>query len=380
MKAVSEQGQFDNRFMYYFLANIIEIGNAAIEKLDDNISVLSDLLYMEEIDIRSFDFLDNNQVEAIIRMRERVEEIYENYMLLSESDIRFITYNDNDYPVRLKNIHTPPRILFVKGDLPEADKPSVSIVGSRGCTNYGQQMTEYMAEELASEGVNIISGLAIGIDAAAHRGCLRAENGRTFAVVGTGVNVCYPRQNYYLFKAMAEDGRGGVISELMPGHNPLAHHFPTRNRIISGLSDIVVVAEAREKSGSLITADFAIQQNRELMAIPGRVTDPLSIGCNQLIQQGAGVLLKPSDIITALGLICRKEIIVRPENVNMLANDEKIVYSTLDLHPKYIGEIIDAVKMDYSTVVRILFDLEIKGLITQLSGNYYGIIKKSDYR
>lgn len=372
--------RYDNRFMYYFLSDIVEIGSAAIGKLDEHFDQLSTLLYIKETELKECGLLDKKQIDSIVALRESVSRVYDEYRRMNETDIRFITFNDAEYPQRLKNIHTPPRVLFVKGELPSDEIPSVAIVGSRSATNYGIQMTEYVAEALADEGISIVSGLAAGIDAAAHRGSIRAKNGNTYAVVGTGVNVCYPKQNYYLFKAMAEEGRGGVISELMPGLNPLAWHFPMRNRIISGLSDIVLVAEAREKSGSLITAEFALQQNRDLMAIPGRVTDPMSVGCNQLISQGAGILLKPDDVICALGLIRNKELVIHDENINSLAKDEKMVYSTLDLHPKYIEEIVDDVRLEYSDVVRILFDLEIKGYITQFSGNYYGITKKFNHR
>ena len=188
-------------------------------------------------------------------------------------------------PGRLLPFRDRPAGLFVRGTLPAKDRFTAAIVGARSCTELGRQTAERLAFRLAEAGVQVISGLALGIDGAAHKGALEA-GGKTFAVLGCGADRCYPRENYGLFHKM--EIQGGVLSEFVPGTSPLPMNFPMRNRIISGLSDAVILVEAREKSGSLITADLALEQGKEVFAVPGRITS-LSRGCNRLIQNGAAV-------------------------------------------------------------------------------------------
>ena len=213
------------------------------------------------------------------------------------SGCRFCCFDDPGFPARLKDIPEPPYGLFVRGQLPEPGRPSCAIVGARMCSAYGKEQAEQFASALSAAGVNIISGMARGIDGIAQHAAVR-RGGHSYAVLGCGADVCYPEENRGLYSALQESG--GIISEYLPGTPASARLFPQRNRIISGLSDLVLVIEARERSGTLITVDAALEQGREIYALPGRVSDSLSRGANRLIRQGAGIATCPDDILEAL--------------------------------------------------------------------------------
>lgn len=209
------------------------------------------------------------------------------------------SYEDDSYPQRLKDLGDTPLGLFVKGQLPPEALPSVGVVGARGCTAYGRMMAERFGGELGERGLMIISGMARGIDGYAQEAALK-RGGASFGVLGCGVDICYPAGNRRLYELLAE--QGGILSEYPPGTPPLAHHFPARNRLIAALSDALLVIEAREKSGSLITVDHMLELGKDVLALPGRVGDVLSAGCLGLIRQGAGVLSCCGDVYEVLGL------------------------------------------------------------------------------
>ena len=202
-------------------------------------------------------------------------------------NIHYIRRNSDYFPLRFEGLSDVPQGLYYIGSLPDDNTPSVAVVGARSCSSYGRKTAFALGKFLAEHGVQVISGMAMGIDSSAQEGAL-AAGGKTFAVLGCGVDICYPRTSYAVYDALAV--RGGIIAEVEPGTKPLAYNFPRRNRIISALSDIVIVVEAREKSGSLITVDCALEQGRTVYAVPGRLGDRLSDGCNYLIAQGAGIL------------------------------------------------------------------------------------------
>ena len=207
---------------------------------------------------------------------------------------RYIRRTDEEFPEKLRQIKNPPEGIYVRGQLPAEDKPTVAIIGARRCSTYGREMAEWFAGELAAAGVQVVSGMAAGVDGIAQRASLRA-GGRSFGVLGCGTDICYPTDNRDLYETLQK--RGGILSEYAPGTPPDAFHFPMRNRIISGISDAVLVVEAKERSGTLITVDFALEQGREVFVLPGRITDSLSAGCNRLLRQGAGIALSPKDIM-----------------------------------------------------------------------------------
>ena len=207
---------------------------------------------------------------------------------------RYIRRTDEEFPEKLRQIKNPPEGIYVRGQLPAEDKPTVAIIGARRCSTYGREMAEWFAGELAAAGVQVVSGMAAGVDGIAQRASLRA-GGRSFGVLGCGTDICYPTDNRDLYETLQKCG--GILSEYAPGTPPDAFHFPMRNRIISGISDAVLVVEAKERSGTLITVDFALEQGREVFVLPGRITDSLSAGCNRLLRQGAGIALSPKDIL-----------------------------------------------------------------------------------
>ncbi len=218
---------------------------------------------------------------------------------LERKRIRYVWAGDADYPKRLRQIEDPPFGIYVRGRLPEEERPSVGIVGARMASAYGRRTARYFAGRLAAAGVQIISGMARGIDGIAGRSALE-EKGASFAVLGSGVDICYPEENRDLYEALAE--RGGLISEYRPGVQPENRFFPPRNRLISGLSDLILVVEARDRSGTLITVDRALEQGKDVWAVPGRIEDGCSRGCNRLIRQGAGIALSPELLLEALGM------------------------------------------------------------------------------
>ena len=226
-----------------------------------------------------------------------------------EAGIRMVERGERDYPARLLEIPDPPERLYVLGRLPEEKVPSVAIIGARECSEYGSYVAARLGECMGRNGIQVISGMARGIDGIGQTAALDA-GGSSFAVLGSGVDVCYPARNRRLYERLRE--RGGVLSEYPPGTPALSRNFPPRNRIVSGLADAVVVVEAREKSGTLITVDMALEQGKEVYAVPGRVTDALSSGCNRLVKLGAAVLLDPEELTEELRGICgRRDLAVR---------------------------------------------------------------------
>lgn len=234
-------------------------------------------------------------------LKKREKELQE----FSKRGISFYSMEDSAYPKRLREIPDPPYGLFVKGRLPDPARPCVAIIGARMASAYGREQARRFAKELAENGIQIVSGMARGIDGIAERAAFDG-GGVSFAVLGSGVDVCYPRENQNLYDRTVKEG--GVISEYFPGMQPLAQFFPARNRIISGLAEVLLVVEARAHSGTLITVDMALEQGKEVFAIPGRVSDALSFGCNRLIRQGAGIAMEPRDILEYFYGISKEEI------------------------------------------------------------------------
>ena len=331
------------------------------------------IYYIEETQLQKFEFLNEQERNKIIQAK-RSGSVSSDYQAMCEKGIRFIPYFSPDYPARLKEIPDYPYALYVKGNLPDENRKAVAVIGARRCTPYGEKYAVDFAKALAGCGVEIISGMARGIDGMGHRGALMA-GGRTYAVLGSGADVCYPREHIGLYVDILEQG-GGILSEQPPGTAPLRHHFPARNRIISGLSDVVLVMEAGRKSGSLITVDMALEQGRDVYALPGPVNSSLSDGCNRLIRQGAGLLLSPEELLEEWGI--KSEGFARDgekkvKNQKMLESAEKLVYSCLGLNPKNADQIVRETKLCVREVMELLVSLELQGYIREISKNYYVI-------
>ncbi len=288
------------------------------------------------------------------------------------NDIRYIDKHSSEFPEKLWELSDCPDGIYVRGKLPDPKKKTVAIVGARMCTAYGRATANYFARVLAANDVQIISGLALGIDGAAHEGALMS-NGVTFAVMAGGVETCYPRAHIELYEKMRFTG--GIISEEACGCPPVARLFPKRNRLISVLSDLVLVVEARQKSGSLITADFAAEQGRDLFAVPGRLEDELSMGCNDLIAQGAGIAISPERLLESIGKRIKKSDNSKLSEENVLACQENMVYSCLSLQPKTLESLCRETGLSVASAAESVMLLQLQGLVKEIGRNRYVKVK-----
>lgn len=292
---------------------------------------------------------------------------------LETSGARLVTYISSDYPKSLFEIPDPPPFLYVKGEL-RSRELSIAIVGSRRATSYGLMTTGKLAEALASHGVCVVSGMARGVDTAAHKGALQA-GGRSIGVLGCGVDKIYPPENRSLFVEMA--GKGCLVSEFPLGTLPLAENFPRRNRIISGLSSGVLVVEAAEKSGSLITAQYALEHGRDVYAVPGNISFATSRGCNRLIKQGAKLVDCVEDILEELpvGALASADtpLFQAPPRTFALTPKEAAIYELLARSPLHIDDIISQTELTAGEVSSMLLHLELKGAVTPLPGTHYAV-------
>jgi DNA processing protein len=282
---------------------------------------------------------------------------------------------DPTYPARLKMIADPPPLLYITGTLTEQDELAVAIVGARRATAAGRAMTEELSHDLAEAGMTVVSGLARGVDAAAHRGALAAQ-GRTIAVLGCGIDQTYPPEHERLRRQIEE--RGAVLSEVPLGAPPHSHHFPRRNRIISGLSLGVIVTEAAISSGSLITARLAAEQGREVFAVPGFVKEDTSRGTNALLKEGAALIERAQDVIDAVLPQLEQALRLRlqsPRENNIrgdqLGKEEQRVYDTLSYDPLTVDDVIAVTGLSVSTVMTSLLSLELRQRVRQLPGQRY---------
>ena len=286
-----------------------------------------------------------------------------------EERIRQISSKSAEYPQKLNNYPKMPEILFAKGNLPDAKKPTAAIVGARACSPYGRIQAFRYAKILSSAGVQIISGMAYGIDAEAHKGAL--EGGTpTYAVLAGGVDICYPSGNRPLYARILREN-GGILSEQPPGMRARNYFFPARNWIISGLADLVLIVEAREKSGSLITAQWALDQGKIVYAVPGPVNEALSMGCHKLIYDGAGIAYSPEILLRELGLNCENKVKSPEKNDLGLASDLKLVYSCLDLRPKSTDFLIQKTGLPPEKIGSLLLELKLSGLVREIGRHYY---------
>jgi DNA processing protein len=280
--------------------------------------------------------------------------------------IRIISMSDDDYPERLLDIEDPPIVLFAKGSIDSPDRDAAAIVGARKATSYGLWAARGIGEKLAYNGITVISGMATGIDSSAHRGALNA-GGKTAAVLGCGVDICYPATNRKMMEEIMESGV--VLSEFPPGTPPAAGNFPRRNRIISGMARCLIVAEAGLGSGSLITAEFALEQGREVFAVPGNISSIYSIGTNKLIRDGATPLIRIDDILTELG-ISRIEDPAKREI--MLGTDEKLIYQIVKKQGDIsVDHLAATAGRSVSEVRSLVTILEIKGVVETNHGKIF---------
>ena len=315
-------------------------------------------------------------IERIVRARGQVD-LEKVWKKIESQNIHILTWEDEAYPQRLKEIDQPPPVLYIRGEYLPDDLFAVAIVGTRRVTAYGRQITEELSSFLAANGITVVSGLARGVDSIAHQTALKA-GGRTIGVLGSGVDKIYPPEHRALAEKMMESG--AIISDYAPGTPPDASNFPPRNRIISGLSLAVVVIEAGETSGALITAEFAAEQGREIFAVPGSILAPQSKGTNKLIQNGALPLLSVNDLMQALDLTrmgehkTARKIIPTDETESRLMN-------VLGIEPLHVDEIRNKTELPIEKVSATLALMELKGMVRQVGGMNYVAVREvqSDY-
>ena len=356
----------------YWLAGIQGISSKKKYLLRERMKTGRAVYYIEETQLAGLDFLSEKERQALKSAgRQRIGN---RRAEAAEKGIRFIPWFSEAYPQRLLELSDFPYALYVKGNLPDPASRKAAIVGSRRCTPYGEKYAVEFGKVLAQYGIEVISGLARGIDGMGQRGALMG-NGKTFAVLGYGPDVCYPREHIGLYMDILEQG-GGILSEYPPGTPPLSWHFPTRNRIISGLSDVVLVIEAGEKSGSLITVDMALEQGRDIYALPGPVNSSMSRGCNYLIQQGAGLMTSPEMLLKEWGIDSCSVSDGKAKNKKVLETPEKLVYSCLGLYPKNIEQIAEETKLSPRELVGLLVSLELQGYAREISKNNYVAAEK----
>lgn len=339
----------EERAFSSWLCNIEGIGRKTQRKLIAGAGSARAVYGMKEEELGKI--ISPEQVKSILEAKEK-SGVLEHYQKYRRQGIRYLPWHDAGFPARLRRIPDPPAGIYVMGELPEERMPAIAVVGARSCSEYGRMAARKFAGALAGAGVNVISGLARGIDGIGQEAAL-AHGGKTYAVMGCGVDICYPEENRVLYEKIK--AQGGILSEVPPGTVPAPGLFPQRNRIISGLSDVVLVVEAREKSGTLITVDMALEQGRDVAVIPGRITDRLSLGCNRLVRQGAELVLEPADV---LGMLGQKQIQTgKPENSELpglagtvlsetdpvvptgLSGVQLLIYEVLDYTPQSVSQI-----------------------------------------
>lgn len=352
----------------YWMASLYQINTNRRRQACELAGGVERLYHLQEKEVEKLHMFSENDLRVLCESRQHFDPDRE-WENLKKKKVRFLPFSHEEYPEKLREIYDPPYAIYVRGKLPDPAKKSVAVVGARACSEYGRSVARMLGRTLAEQQVQVISGMALGVDSAAHAGALTG-GGDTFSILGNDCDICYPRSSENIYRNIL-DGHGGVISELAPGTKPLPHFFPMRNRIISAFSDVVVVVEAREKSGSLITADCALEQGKDIYAVPGRYQDALSAGCNRLIEQGAGILYDMESFLKNTNIVeQRKKKEGKPDKL-LLEKEEKLVYGSLDLNPKFINSIIDETDLNLLTVLHALDMLKKKGLVQETFQNYF---------
>ncbi len=358
----------NEEYYWFALKSVPLVGNVTFRRLLAYFDTPQRVLAASESELAAVQGI-SRAVAAAIKSHDARQFAERECVRVERNGVRVVTFLAGEYPKVLFEIPDPPPFLYVKGDL-RGIEPSIAIFGSRRASTYGLQTTGRLARELAGHGITVLSGMARGIDTAAHRGSLDG-GGRSVGVLGCGVDVVYPPENHRLFDEMAE--KGALVSEFPMGTVPLAENFPRRNRIISGMSRGVLVVEAMENSGSLITVQYALEQGREVFAVPGNITSAGSRGTTRLIREGAKLVAGVEDILdelphppgTGAGLVETASFDLTPK--------EAAVFALLAEAPLHIDDIIVKSALTVGEVSAILLRLELKGAIMQLPGKHFAI-------
>lgn len=376
----------DNQEKIYqlWLHNLPDIGTRRIGKL---LKAFGSERAVYEADQAQLGKVLNESMAKAVKQFSQRWDLQGEYEKLREKGISFVTCKEQEYPISLKKMKDPSYALYWIGSLPPERVPTAAVIGARECSEYGRQMAVAFGERLAKRGVSVVSGMARGIDGIAQQAAIDG-GGKTFAVLGCGVDICYPASNRPLYEQIISTG-GGILSVFPPGSGPRKQNFPERNRIVAGLSDVLLVVEARQQSGTWITVDMALEQGKEVYAVPGRLTDRLSDGCNLLIRQGAGIALSPEDLIQEIAvLINRKEIVAagdlkepggfvqRGKGVEQYRDGrEEGILEFLDYTPRSVDELLACTEKagkhtELSCLLSQLIDLCMEGKVRQVAGSY----------
>lgn len=363
-----------NADLPYFLAfaHVKGIGSARTRLLQQHFETLAQAWQAPQNALQQAG-LDQKTIAALLQTRAQLSPMAE-LEALEKANIKALTWDDEHYPPSLRNLADAPPVLYVKGQITQSDMVAIGIVGTRNATIYGREVAEMLATDLVRNGITVVSGLARGIDGTAHKAAIDA-GGRTLAVMGSGVDVIYPPEHRKLAQQIAE--HGALISDYPPGTQPEATNFPPRNRIISGLSLGVVVVEADEKSGALITTQFAAEHGREVFAVPGNIFSKTSRGTNKLIQNGAKTVLSVNDILEELNLgMVTSQLEFQMSAPSDLTDLESLLLSKLSHEPITTDELIRQVNQPTGEVTTTLMMLELKGIIRGAGNNNYVLLRK----
>jgi len=362
----------DNRLAWLALYMIPGLGNILIKRLIEKFGDPKKVLGAGMPELMNVEGM-RKDIARIITNRGLDTKAQNELRKVERCNSRILVYTDPSYPAFLREIHNPPMVLFVKGKEIPLEKTFIGVVGSRNPTHYGLKAAENIALGLARRGAGVVSGLARGIDTAAHRGCLRGK-GFTIGVVGTGIDVVYPASNKTLFRQIEENG--AIVSEFLTGTPPEPKNFPIRNRIISGLSRGTAVVEATRNSGSLITASLALDQGREVFAVPGSIDSFKSTGTHFLIKQGAKLIENADDILDEFGFVGKGTVGKSvPRNPDGKPRDmdelERKVYDIIGDYPIHMDDIIRQGNIDAGKAAGILMKMELEGIVKQLPGRMF---------
>ena len=360
-------GLMESLIQWLGLKSVPGVGNRLFFHLIEHFESPKKVFSAPKVELLKVEGVSDRLVPVIQRYKIP-KEVKEDLSLAQKNGVKIITFSDSDYPSLLRHIHDPPPVLYVRGKV-HGDSLNIAIVGSRNPTSYGRTVTERLSGDLAQRGFTVVSGMARGIDAAAHIGALATE-GKTVAVLGSGMGTIYPAENKRLFYRIAESG--AVISEFPFLTPPEAHNFPVRNRIISGLSLGTVIVEATHRSGSLITARLAAEQGREVFAVPGSITSFKSMGTHRLIKQGAKLVEHVEDILEELNLDQPiPSIDTKEKPAIQLTPEEKKILNELSPYPIHIDKLVRNLSLSAAQVSSLLLQLELKGLVTQSPGKLF---------
>jgi DNA processing protein len=353
------------------LSLISGIGPKRLTQLAAVFDAMADAWHADERKLRSAG-VESAAVSAIVQGRSAID-LDSEVDKVRKAGVTLVTIMDPAYPELLKEVEDAPALIYVRGSLTEADSRALGVVGTRKATRYGEDAAYHLARHLVQHDVTVVSGLAQGIDAAAHRGAL-AGNGRTIAVMGCGLDIVYPRSHADLARRITNNG--ALISEFPLGTEPVAANFPRRNRIISGMSLGLMVVEAPRGSGALITAGYAAEQGREVFAVPGNIFNPMSIGANQLIQDGAKLVCSVEDILSELSIAYdNRHVKVRAEKIMPSNETEARLLSFLQADPIHIDDLVRLSGMQVAEVSSVLTMLELKGLAQTVGRMQYALAR-----